>query len=148
MKRAKPVLILFLIVIAAVVVTVPAVQDEAAWVWALSRDHAADYMDYMQKWPKGSHIAEARIKHDQREWMENKKSAISQAYEEAAHPDAATDAEYDREKTMRKDSFFWKRATNLNTVDAYQDYLRQFPNGQFVRQAQTQMGSLNHPASQ
>jgi len=148
MKRVRAVLILFLIVIAAVAATVPAVQDEANWVWAVSRDHAADYSDYMRKWPKGIHIAEARIKQDQREWMENKKSAISQAYEEAAHPDAATDAEYDHEKAMRMDSFFWKRATNLNTVDAYQDYLRQFPNGQFAHQAQAQMGSLSHPASQ
>ncbi|HEX3716757.1 MAG TPA: hypothetical protein VH595_02215 [Verrucomicrobiae bacterium] len=144
MTRAREVVLLLILVVAAVVAIVPTTRDEVAWWRAESQAHAADYAKYMERWPDGRHIAEARMKYGARQWVETKIAMINQAYHQAAHSNRAVDAEYTKEKLLREDSFFWKRATNVNTTNSYNDYVRHFPNGQFIRQARTRLDALNH----
>jgi hypothetical protein len=133
-----------ILVIASAVAIVPATREKTAWWWAESHAHAADYAKYMERWPDGPHIAEARMKYNQRQWIETKNAMISHAYEQAAHSSPAADTEYNKERLLRRDSFFWKRAESVNTTDSYNDYVRQFPNGQFIRQARAQLSALTH----
>jgi hypothetical protein len=142
MTRARAVVLLFIAVIATVAALLPVVRDELSWWWADSHDHAADFMNYLTVWPKGRHAAEARLKHHQRQWVEMEEGMIHQAYQEASHSSPQGDAEYRREKRLRQDAFFWKEATNSNTLESYQDYLQQFPGGQFARQARAQIYAL------
>jgi hypothetical protein len=151
MTRIRTVLLLFVIVVAAATL-LPITREEFSWLWADSHDQAADFMRYIEDWPKGRHVAQARLKYDQRRWMETKKAMINQAYQQAAHSTPDADAEYRKEKRLRRDSFFWKQAVAANTVNAYRDYLQQFPKGQHERQASNQIAALsrnsNAPAPQ
>ncbi|HUD83377.1 MAG TPA: hypothetical protein VMQ67_07730 [Candidatus Saccharimonadales bacterium] len=144
MTRTRAVVLLFIIVIAGVVTLLPASRDELSWWWADSHDHAADFMNYLEVWPKGRHVVEARLKYNQRRWVETEKVMIHQAYQEASHSSPEVDAEYRREKRLRRDAFFWKAATVANTLESYQDYLQQFPKGQFARQANARIDALGH----
>ena len=58
------------------------------------------------------------------------------------------DAAYHRERATREDNFFWKRATNLDTISSYQDYLRQFPTGGHAGEARQKLQSLGQPATE
>ena len=81
-------------------------------------------------------------------WAATKRSLIAQAYQQAARADAApgADAAYRREKRLRREGFFWKQATNVNTIDAYRDYLHEYPLGQFTAQALSQIKKINPAA--
>jgi hypothetical protein len=131
------------IVIAAVAAILPASRDEAAWCWADSHDHAADFKKYMDAWPTGRHIGEARTKYGQRQWVEDKMAMIRAAYAEAGNSNSAAEAQYEKEKRMRRDFFFWKEATNVNTMDSYRNYLRLFPNGRFASEARAHLSALD-----
>jgi hypothetical protein len=144
MTRIRAAVLLFVILIAAAVALVPAVRDELSWWWAESHDRSSDFMTYVEVWPNGRHVTDARLRYRQRQWVENEKALIHQAYEEAAHSSPEVEAEYLREKRLRQDSFFWKGATNKGTLQAYQDYLREFPAGQFAPQARARTEALSH----
>ena len=144
MTRIRAVVLLFIALIVAVAAPVPATRDELSWWWADMHDHSADFMNYLDAWPKGRHAAEARLKYNQRHWVETEKAMIHQAYQDTAHANPEADNEYRRQQHMRREAFFWKQATNANTLESYQGYLRQFPRGQFTRQARAQIDALNN----
>ena len=144
MTRTRAVVLLFVVVIGAAVALLPATRDELSWWWAESHGHASDFMKYLEVWPNGRHVAEARVNYNQRRWIETEEALIRQAYQEASHPSPAAEAEYRKEKRLRQDAFFWKAAASVNTAQAYQDYLRQFPEGQFAGQARARIDALSH----
>jgi hypothetical protein len=144
MTRIRAVVLLFFIVIAAAIALLPVTRDELSWWWAESHDRSTDFTNYLEVWPNGRHVAEARLKYTQRHWVETEKAMIHQAYQEASHSTPEADAEYRKEKRLRRDSFFWKAATNANTLQSYKDYLQQFPKGQFARQAHARLDALSH----
>jgi hypothetical protein len=146
MTRIGAVILLFIIAIAAFL---PAIREEMSWLWADSHERAADYETYMEDWPNGRHAADARVKYYQRTWVEREKSKIHQAYHEASSSAAASDSEYRKQQQTRRDAFSWKAATNGDTLQSYQNYLHQFPNGQFARQARARINALsqNSPAA-
>jgi hypothetical protein len=144
MTRTRAIVLLFIVVIGTAAALLPMTRDQLSWWWAESHDHAADFMNYLAVWPNGRHAVEARLNYNQRRWIETEKAMIRQAYQEASHSSPEADAEYRREKRMRRDSFFWKAATSANTLQSYHDYLKQYPKGQFVRQARARIDALIH----
>ena len=143
MSRMRAAVLLVAIVAVAAIALLPVIRDELSWWWAESRDHSADFMTYVDTWPNGLHVAEARLRYKQRLWAENEKSLIHKAYQDAAQPSPGADAEYNRQKQMRRDAFFWKAATNTDSLKAYQDYISQFPQGKFARQARARIAMLS-----
>ena len=148
MTRIRAVVLLFIIVIAAAIALLPVTRDELSWWWADSHDRSVDFTNYLESWPNGRHVAEARLKYNQRQWVETEKAMIHQAYQDASHSNPEADAEYRKEKRLRRDAFFWKAATNANTLQSYQDYLQQFPKGQFAPLARARIDALNHGAQE
>ncbi|HUD46631.1 MAG TPA: hypothetical protein VMR33_07365 [Candidatus Baltobacteraceae bacterium] len=144
MTRTRAVVLLFVVVIGAAAALVPAARDELSWWWAESHDHAVDFTTYLEVWPHGRHSAEARLKYDERRWVETQEAMIRQAYQEASRSSPEADVQYRREKHLRRDSFFWKAATSVNTVQSYQDYLQQFPDGRFAALAHARIDALSH----
>jgi hypothetical protein len=143
MSRARAAVLLFLIVIVGAIALLPVVRDELSWWLAESRDHAADFMAYVEIWPNGRHVNEARLMYKQRQWVETEKALIHRAYQEASHVSPDADAEYRKEKRLRRESFFWKAATNTDTLQSYQDYVTEFPQGQFTRQARARIATFS-----
>jgi hypothetical protein len=143
-----------LLVLAALAVTaysLPVTRDEISWWWAQSHDHSDNYLRYLSNWPAGRHVVEARVCCTQRQWAESKRAEIRQAATMAsmASPRSSEeDAAYHRERATREDNFFWKRATNLDTISSYQDYLRQFPTGGHAGEARQKLQSLGQPATE
>lgn len=146
MSRMRAAVLLFAIVAAAAIALLPVIRDELSWWWAESRDHAVDFMNYVDTWPNGRHVAEARLKFKQRQWAESEKTLIHKAYQDAAHSSPEADADYNRQKLMRRDAFLWKAATNTDTLKGYQDYISQFPQGKFSGQARARIAALSQDA--
>jgi hypothetical protein len=101
-------------------------------------------LSYLDTWPNGRHAADARLKYRQRQWIETEQAMIRQAYQEASHASPEADAEYRKEKRMRHDAFFWKAASSTDTLQSYEDYLKQYPKGQYARQARARIEALSH----
>jgi hypothetical protein len=141
--RIRVAVLLFIVVIGTAAALAPAVRDELSWLWADSHGHASDFITYLDAWPKGRHAAEARLKRDQRHWVETKQAMIREAYQEAAHASPEADAKYRKEKREREDAFFWKAASSIDTAESYRDYLRKFPDGKYTNQAFARITSLN-----
>jgi hypothetical protein len=142
-----------LLVLAALAVTayfLPVTRDELAWWWAQSHDHSDNYFRYLSDWPQGRHVVEARVCCHQRQWAESKRAEILQAATMAtmaSPPNSDTEAAYRRERATRRDNFFWKQATNLDTLASYHDYLNQFPAGRHAGAARQKIQSLGQPAA-
>jgi hypothetical protein len=144
MTRARVIVLAGLVTVAGVELLVPAARDEVAWYWAEFQDQAPNYMDYLADWPKGRHANEARIRSEQRQWAATKRALIREAYQQTLHTNASSDADlaYGRERGLRREVLFWRQATNANTVASYKDYVQQYPRGQFVTNARSQIERL------
>jgi hypothetical protein len=139
----------FLLIIIALVLLadfLPVTREELSWWWAQSRDHAADYLHYLSVWPAGRHVAAARTLFEERQRAELKRAEIRQAYLTATQGKAESDAASRREQRTRREGFFWKRATTANTIESYNDYLREFPQGAYSAQARKNIQALSQPA--
>jgi hypothetical protein len=141
---------LLLVIIALVLLAdfLPVTHEEFSWLWAESRDHSANYLRYLSDWPKGRHATQARILVEERERAEIKRAQIRQAYAAASQAKSDTDAAYRREQRLRRDNFFWKQASTANSVESYNDYLREFPQGLCSTQARQRIQALTHPATE
>jgi len=138
-----------LVIVALVVLArfLPVTRDEFSWWWVQSCNHSDDYLDYLSAWPEGRHATEARLFYQERHWAESKRARIRQAYAMASQANAKTEAAYRREQQMRRDDFFWKRASTANTPASYNDYLRQFPQGCHAAEARRKIPAFSHPAA-
>ncbi len=147
MTRARAIVLVIIAAVAAVALLLPAARDELAWRWAESQDEAPDYMRYSSEWPKGRHAAEARARYDQRQWAATKRVLIRQAYQQDTRTNASADAAYGKEKRLRREVFFWKTATNVNTIESYKDYLEQYPAGSLWRRRGRESQRSTAPAT-
>jgi hypothetical protein len=140
MKFKKKAVFLGVIALLALLFALPATRDELDWFWTESRDQASDYAQYNTDWPKGRHIAEAKLRYEQRTWSDTKQAMIADALKK--HSTAQSDPEARKERRARQERFFWKEVTNENTIFMYQDYLQRYPVGEFADQARHRIDEL------
>jgi hypothetical protein len=140
---------LLLVIIALVLLAdfLPVTREELSWWWAESHDHSANYLHYLSDWPAGRHMASARILFEERQRAELIRAQIRQANLATSRAKSDTDAAYRREQQTRRDHFFWKQASTANTIESYNDYLREFPQGSFSAQARKCIQALSQPAA-
>jgi hypothetical protein len=140
---------LLLVIIALVLLAdfLPVTREELSWWWAKSHNHSANYLQYLSRWRNGRHAAEAMVLLDERQRAEMKRAQIRQAYMAASQTKSNTDADaaYRHEQRLRRDNFFWKQACTANTVDGYNDYLREFPQGNHSAEAHQKIQALSQP---
>jgi hypothetical protein len=80
-------------------------------------------------------MAEAKSRYEQRRWIETRKALIQQAYRQAQNSNVNATADFEKERALRRESFFWKQATSVNTMESFQDYVDQYPKGKHAREA-------------
>jgi hypothetical protein len=144
-------LLLAIAALGALAYALPVTRDQFCWWWAQSHNHSNTYLHYLSEWPKGRHMVEARAFYQERLRVEAKRAQILQAYTMAsmATPvDAQTEEAYNRDRAMRRDDFFWKKATNANTIASCQNYLEQFPLGRHADEARQKIQALSQSAAQ
>jgi hypothetical protein len=147
MTRSRK-LLLVIIALALLADFLPVTREELAWWWAQSHDHSVSYSNYLSQWPHGRHMAEAKNLLEERLRAEIKRAEIRRAYAAASQAKSDTDAAYRHQQQLRKDSFFWKQASTANTIESYNDYLREFPQGGFSAQARKKIQDLTPAPSQ
>jgi hypothetical protein len=140
MTRSRK-LLLVIIALAVLADFLPVTREEFSWWWAEMHDHSTNYQKYISVWPNGRHVAQARILIEERERSEATRAQIRQATQTKFETDTA----YRREQRARKDNFFWKQASTANTVESYNDYLREFPQGKYSAQARQNLQALGKP---
>jgi hypothetical protein len=147
MTRARVILLVCLAAVVAAALLVPVLRDELAWYWAESQDQAGDYMRYLSDWPKGHHANEAKTRYELRQWAATKRALILQAYQQSLRTNSPdNDPAYRNERRLRREVLFWRQATNANTIISFEDYLRQYPKGQFAAKARAQIAILQREA--
>ncbi|WP_178130840.1 bifunctional serine/threonine-protein kinase/formylglycine-generating enzyme family protein [Reyranella sp. CPCC 100927] len=120
---------------------------EKAWAQAKAANTAAAYQDYMNRYPTGSHAAEARQAIATLE-QQNKGEEDAWAQARGINTDAGYRAYLDRypagrfaadarREVERIEAEAWAQATNANTDGGYQEYLRRYPAGRFVVDARS-----------
>lgn len=92
-------------------------RDRAFWAQTGARGDEAGYRAYLEEFPDGRYaeLANARLRVIEREKRENA-SAVER--------------------------LFWEQAEEANSIDGYQRYLSQFPNGGFAEEARTRIVAL------
>jgi hypothetical protein len=145
MKFRKIAVFIGIVAVLALLFAMPGTHDELVWWWTVSRDQAADYMQYYTDWPKGWHAAEARLRYEQRTWKATTRAMINEANKK--YTAANSDPNAGKERQARLERFFWKQVTNENTIPSYKDYLTRYPAGQFTAQARRQIDDLNRQAA-
>jgi hypothetical protein len=146
MTRSRKVL-LVIILLVLLADFLPATREELSWWWAESHDHSANYLHYLSVWPAGRHLAAARILYEERQRTELVRTQIRQANDTTSQTKTEIDAAYRREQQTRRDRFFWKQASTANTIESYNNYLREFPQGSFSAQARKCIQALSQPAT-
>jgi hypothetical protein len=144
MTRSRK-LLLVIIALALLADFLPVTREEFSWWWTQSRNHSADYLHYLSDWPEGRHMAVARALFQDRLKAELKRAQIREAYMATSQAKSDTDAASRREQRKRRDSFFWKKASTANTIEGYNDYLREFPQGGYSAQARKRIQVLSPP---
>jgi hypothetical protein len=142
-----------LLVIAALAMTayfLPATRDQFCWCWTQSCNHSDSYLQYLSDWPNGRHAVQAGVLYEQRLRAESKKAEILKAYQMvsmSSPANAESEAAYRRQRDMRRDNFFWKQATTVNTPASYRNYLEQYPQGSHAGEARLKIKALGAPAA-
>ena len=137
---------LLLAIVALVVLAdfLPVTREEFSWWWAQSHNHSANYLQYQSDWPKGRHVVEAKLCGLERQRAEATMVGIRQA----PMTNFEVETAYRRELALRRDNFSWRRATNLDTLASYNNYLSQFPAGLHAGAARQKIQSLGQPATE
>jgi TonB family protein len=88
-----------------------AAKDESAWQQATRTNTKASYEKYLDDFPSGRYVSEARAK--------------------IRDIDQATQTEAER----KRDEIAWQQAKSSNTKELYERYIRENPNGKYVNEA-------------
>lgn len=147
MTRARLVVLLVIIGGGGLAALLPITRDELSWCWATSHNRAADYLEYSTYWPRGLHAGQSKILYERRLWTETKKALIRDAYQESSPANSQADLPYQKALRLRQESFLWKQATNVDTVQCYQKYLRKYPMGRFAKEARLRVNALSAPSA-
>lgn len=96
-------------------------QERALWRRVRDRGEEAGFREYLQKYPQGQFVDEAR--------------AVLKAIDKQR-----------AEQAVGQDRRDWNKATQANSVAAYNAYLRDWPNGAFREEAKQQIAELQFDA--
>ncbi|WP_376696535.1 SUMF1/EgtB/PvdO family nonheme iron enzyme [Wenzhouxiangella sp. EGI_FJ10305] len=97
------------------------VKDQVAWEAALSENTESALRRYAEEFPKGAYADEVDTKIEELRAAEQARRRANERQEEE-------DA--------------WRMATDTNTVDAYDQYVNNYPAGRFVDDAKSRIGDL------
>ncbi len=145
----KIVLALLALILAATLL--PFTRERVDWTWTNAERHSDSYLNYLGRWPDGSHAELARIGLAMSRRHEETKAEEAQAerlYAMAPHNTAKSKAESKLERQSKQDEFFWRRAKGANTVADYNLYLEHFPNGKHAEEARQMLATPGLPSGQ
>jgi outer membrane protein assembly factor BamD (BamD/ComL family) len=140
--------------------------DESNWAQAVRTGSLGAFTDYLQNFPNGKHVAEARERiaalnaqarsdADEKAWTEARQVDTAAAYADylrdfpaGAHAAQARErqAALDQEARGAADEKSWAEALRLATQVSLRDYLRQFPNGAHAAEARQRLAVLEQQA--
>jgi len=116
------------------------------WLKAQKANSVAGYRDYLSRYPQGAHFEAAGSSIDQLEWqgLQNSSDASQVSAFLAAHPKG----QFHQLALDRLDDLAWNKATSAGKVDAFREYLRDFPGGRHSGEANNEIASLTPKPAQ
>ena len=126
-------------------------RDDRAYEQALSVNTAESYNTYLVVYPEGRHVDEAKAKIAELEQQaasarEQQQTALRESQEAQRQREAEAAAEQrqrEQEEQNRRDDTAYQSAEMANTVQAYGIYLKNYPNGRHVAEAQQKLAALD-----
>ena len=131
-------IVLLLLALILVAVLLPATRERIDWTWANAERHSDSYLNYLGRWPNGSHVEMAKVDLAKTRSHDETKAEMVQVeklYAMSSRTNSKTRAEGKVDRALKQDDFFWRRAIGANTVSDYNLYLERFPNGKHAVEA-------------
>ena len=115
-------------------------KDDGAWKKAESFNTQSSYEAYMDKFPNGAHIAEAKkaiIALDNSAWTKAQKTNSSNAYKDYIdnYPEGKHLQEAKAKQAEKLEDEAYDKGASKQDVDAYEAYLKVYPDGRYKTQA-------------
>ena len=138
--------LLYILIVAILCLTVISVIftinliEKNMWKSVKNQNTSSSYQAYINKYPKGKYISEAKSLKDDSFWKETKKENSFEAYKEylSLYPKG----KYISEAKSLKDDVFWKETRKQASFEAYKEYLSLNPDGKYINDAFNQIISI------
>ena len=134
--------------------------DSDAWQTAFQAGDASAVSDYLQRFPDGAHVGEARtllaeFEQERKaaeaagaaETAENEAAKREAAQAETSRAEEAARAQRDAAQAAR-DLEAWEQAANADNIEGYRDYLKVFPEGTRRDDARVRISALTARAEE
>jgi len=133
MQHKKSLVVFLLFLCAIAVLVIPATRDEIHWWVTVPFKQASSYKAYINTWPSGRHMEEARVLYDKHLWHEARLANGIPGYTGYLNEQPA--GKYVDEARAAIELLHWERADSSTTLKAYQDYLDRYPDGEYYQEA-------------
>ncbi len=124
------------------------VTEDEIWASVIDANTAEEYSKYVDYYPDGHHVLEAKTKLSQLTDEDDWKRAIELSSPESltqyleVHPRGAHNDDALGRLEELEENQAWQLAKTRNTVSAFMDYLRKYPSGRFETLAKKNLDSL------
>ena len=138
--------LLYILIVAVLCLTLISViyminlSEKNIWKSVKDQNTFSSYQTYINKYPKGKYLNEAKNLKDDSFWKETKKQNSFEAYKK--YLSLNPDGKYLNEAKNLKDDSFWKETKKQNSFEAYKKYLSLNPDGKYINDAFNQIISI------
>lgn len=137
-KLLAGVCVLFVLVIT--VLALPATRDEWRWLRVADDESVADEQAYLDAWPTGRHVGEARARIQRHAWSVAVGLASVEGFQ--SYLDAVPEGEHVAEARASIEALKWEAAVTANDLKHFERFLRDYPASQHVTEARAQIEAL------
>lgn len=127
----------------------PGIRDELSWRWASRKNQPENYLKYLQSWPSGRHITQAKTIYDERSWQKVEKN-LESTFDETEQISTLEDyvrkfpgGTYVKQAKEKIEDIVWGKTKIENENNAYQQYIRSYPAGRFATEARGMIAKID-----
>jgi len=129
-KTISTIILITVVIIIIVIFTVKYFKQKGFWNDAKQINTYSSYQDYLNKYPEGSYISEAKTLQEDALWKQAQNENTVQSYDN--YLSTYTNGRYKSESLTKKECAFWNDVKTNNKVEGFESYINTYPNGKYI----------------